>query len=306
MKTSEDRSRFVGTILILILLFLLFGTMLFWMYSVKLLTIPTGIAALLGIDQGGEEISSQLDSGGIIGMIRTDRPNDPGGISFELNYSNLLQAILDEPEAMGYRQELRVAYAQNSSSENVVIYRSGDKARVEIYEAQSADVEKNRRELMIFDNTVYLLDDSTGETRSIPRSDSISPENAAGLPSVSELLAIIEQFTPGSTDEIAGKSIDSDLPPAPTSASSDNTLTTEKNRRSEQEIVLRPTEAGNLYYIGFYDDYLGTREEYYLSLENNVVIGHSVWYSGELLYSCETVDFSTDPLVWDSDSLYKP
>ena len=309
MKTPEDRSRFVGTVLILILLFLLFGAMLFWMYSVKLLTIPAGIAALLGIDQSGEETGSPLDTGGIIGMIKTDRPDNSEGIGFEPNYSNLRQAILDEPEAPGYRQELRVAYSEDNISTSVVIYRSGDKARVEIYEAQPSEGEKIRTELMIFDSTVYLLDDRTGETRSIPRSDSVSPENAAGLPSVPELLAIIEQFSPGSADETEDtveESTDSDLPLAPLAASAENALPDGEERRSGQEIVLRPTEVGNLYYVGFCDNYLGTREEYYLSLENNVVIGHSVWYGDELLYSCETVSFLTDPSVWNSESLYRP
>ena len=311
MKTPEERARIVGTALILFFLLILFSGMLLWMYSVRLLTIPAGLAGLLGIDQNSRDTGTSDSADGLAGMIITDRTADEEPIGFELNYANLRKAILDEPELPGYRQELLVRYGQSDSPVSVTLNRAGEKARIEVFET-AAGGEKERVQLIIYDTTVYILDDRTGESRSIPRAGTVSPESTAGLPSVNELLSVLEMFVPAEsadTEPIGTESAgaettgDPDQPIEPLAAAfSENT----SSRFGEPELVMTQTEAGNVYFAAYSDNQLGTREEYVISLENNVVLSQSVWHSDELLYSCETVSFSTDPAVWNEDGLYNP
>lgn len=316
MRTPEERARIAGTVLILFLLLVVFSGMLLWMYSVRLVSIPAGIAGLLGIDQDSRDTETSVDANGLSGMIMTDRPVDGDSIGFELNYSNLRKALLDEPELPGYRQELLVRYGQSDSPVSVTLSRSGEKARIEVRET-APDGNNERVQLMIYDTTVYILDDRTGESRSVPRAGSVSPESAAGLPSIAELLSVLESHAPFETDETlpadtgqvepkpieTGTPDDTDQSVEPLAAAfSEKT----DARFGEPELTMTQTEAGNVYFASFSDNYLGTREEYVISLEHNVVLSQSVWHDGELLYSCETVSFSTDPSVWNADGLYNP
>ena len=316
MRTPEERGRIVGTVLILFFLLVVFSGMLLWMYSVRLVTIPAGIAGLLGIDQNSRDTETSVDANGLSGMIMTDRPGDDDSIGFELNYSNLRRALLDEPELPGYRQEMLVRYGQSDQPVSVTLSRSGGKTRVEVYET-SAGGEKERVQLMIYDTTVYILDDRTGESRSVPRAGSVSPESAAGLPSIDGLLAVLDSFAPLEPDEtlptdtetaepkpvVTGTPEETDQSVAPLAAA----ISEESDARfRDPELTMTQTEAGNVYFAAFSDNYLGTREEYVISLEHNVVLSQSVWHGDELLYSCETVSFSTDPSVWNADGLYNP
>lgn len=265
MRTPEDRARFVGTALILFLLLVMFCGMLFWMYSVKLLTIPAGLAGLLGIDQDDRDSETSFDAGGLAGMISSERPEDGKMLSFSTDYANLRQAILDEPAVDGYRQEFAVSYSQSAVPTDIVLIRSGDKARVEVWQDAGT-----RSKLMIFDGTVYLLDDDTGESRSIPRAENVSPESMAGVPSVAKLLEEIEKYLPAVEETVetdAETTVESDDEPlAPLM------MQNSENEIGECVIELRSTDAGNVYYVGFSDPDAGTREEYYLSLEYNVVL----------------------------------
>ena len=316
MRTPEERARIAGTVLILFLLLVVFSGMLLWMYSVRLVSIPAGIAGLLGIDQDSRDTETSVDANGLSGMIMTDRPGDGDSIGFELNYSNLRKALLDEPELPGYFQEMLVRYGQSDQPVSVTLSRSGGKTRVEVCET-SAGGEKERVQLMIYDTTVYILDDRTGESRSVPRADSVSPESAAGLPSIDGLLAVLDSFAPPEADEtlptdtepVESKPIETGTPEeTDQSVEPLAAAFSEKTdaRFGEPELTMTQTEAGNVYFASFSDNYLGTREEYVISLEHNVVLSQSVWHGGELLYSCETVSFSTDPSVWNADGLYNP
>ena len=312
MRTPEERSRAVGTVLILLVLFVIFGGLLFWMYSVKLLVIPERVASLLGIDNGGSDETVQWDPGELSGIIMNGRPEEVEGVSFELTFANLREALLTEPVSDGFRQIVRVSRApesQNSRPERIVICRSGENTRIERYETLSGSDKERRTELIIVGKySVYRLDELSGESRSLPRGDLISPENEAGLPSVQTLMSIVAGFEDAdelpesgeaetdAPDEIASESVNAE-------SSSDVTM---KERYTGGELKMLRTDYGNVYYVSFTDELIGTREEYWISLRYSVVLSHKTWYGDELLYSCETLDFSIDPGVWDKTSLYEP
>lgn len=317
MRTPEDRSRVVGTVLILCVLFVVFAGVLFWMYSVRLLEIPRPLAGLLGIGTGVGDPENGLDTS-LSGVVRNGRPDDVEGVGFEFNYENLRDALISEPEPQGFRQTVRISYGGDESK--VVICRFGDKYRVEKYK----DPEKDMTEVVIFDDfSVYHLDTSSGESRSVPRNDSITPESEAGLPSVAVLTSIIREFSVPESDETTSEtssepsgSVDEPLENTPESEivstqNSEEPLTSLElddpfSRYGDVEIKLVRSDAGNVYFVAYSDKILGTREEYYISLVHNLIISQTVKYGENLLYSCETVDFSTDISDFGEIELYEP
>ena len=317
MRTPEDRNRVVGTVLILCVLFVVFTGVLFWMYSVRLLEIPRPLAGLLGIGTGDGDPGNGLDTS-LSGVVRNGRPDDVEGVGFEFNYENLRGALLSEPEPRGFRQTVRISYGGDESK--VVICRYGDKYRVEKYDKSG----EKMTGLAIFDDfSVYHLDVSSGESRSVPRNDSITPESEAGLPSVAVLTSIIREFnvpqsgetTSGTSSDIT-EAVDEPLENTPESGTasaqnSDEPLTSLElsdplSRYDDVEIKLVRSDAGNVYFVAYSDRILGTREEYYVSLVHNLIISQTVKYGENLLYSCETVDFSTDISDFGEIELYEP
>ncbi len=311
MRTPEDRSRVVGTVLILCVLFVVFAGVLFWMYSVRLLEIPRPLAGLLGIGTGDGDPENGLDTS-LSGVVRNGRPDDVEGVGFEFNYENLRGALLSEPEPRGFRQTVRISYGGDDSK--VVICRYGDKYRVEKYR----NYDGNMTELAIFDEfSVYHLDVKSGESRSVPRNDSVTPESEAGLPSVSVLTSIIREFD---TDETIGTapetSSDQPLEGLTESEAASDWKSDEPaaaadfgdilSRYADVGIEMIRSDAGNVYFVAYSDTILGTREEYYVSLVHNLIISQTVKYGGNLLYSCETVDFSTDISDFGEEELYEP
>lgn len=191
-----------------------------------------------------------------------------------------------------------------------VLYRNGDMARIERYEL--SEDEMKRVELMIYDrDSVYHLDDTTGESRSLVRSADVSPENAAGMPEIEKLVSVIGEITSNEetveTDEVTTALVDEVDSDAEFPAEFYSDVPVEETERwAELRILLKVSEIGNVYYVSFFDNYLATFEEYYLSLEHNTVLSHTVSYDGKVLYSVETVSFSADAEVWDIDELYRP
>lgn len=313
MRTPEDRARAVGTALILLVLLAIFGGILFWMYSVKLLVIPDRVAELLGIDPGAGVDTVTWDTGELSGVIKNGRPTETVGVSFDLTYENLRDALLSESAPEGFRQTVRVTYSPDSSdarSESRVIFRSGDKWRIERYGSGRTPAEASRTALMIVGSySMYRLDDITGESRSVPINDSISPENEAGLPSVETLLGIVAEFEAPEAEDTAALETSGD-----TEAQADEITVSQakgengedKPRYIDGQVAMLRTENGNVYYVSFNDNILGTFEEYYLSLEYRVIISHSTMYGDERLYSFETLDFTVEPDVWNRASLYQP
>lgn len=311
MRTPEDRSRVVGTVLILCVLFVVFAGVLFWMYSVRLLEIPRPLAGLLGIGTGDGDPENGLDTS-LSGVVRNGRPDDVEGVGFEFNYENLRGALLSEPEPRGFRQTVRISYGGDESK--VVICRFGDKYRVEKYR----NYDGNMTELAIFDEfSVYHLDVKSGESRSVPRNDSITPESEAGLPSVSVLTSIIREFdTDETTGTVPETSSDQPLEGLTESEAASDWKSDEPaaaadfgdilSRYADVGIEMVRSDAGNVYFVAYSDTILGTREEYYISLVHNLIISQTVKYGGNLLYSCETVDFSTDISDFGEEELYEP
>lgn len=323
MKIPEEKSRVIGTVLILAVLALVFGAILTWMYSVNLLMIPDSIARFLGISANNGDGDLLIDTS-LAGVIKAERPEDERSISYELSYENFRAALLSENEPEGFRLRMRVKYSSDAEEKletqiesdeqdknefiDINFYRSGDKYRIERLDSQG-----NMIELAIFNSySVYYHDYLTGASRSLPRSDDISPENEAGLPSAAELLEIVRQFPENNIDiddpyddeqEEIGD-IDDSLEISPFAMRSDSSE--ELPRYSDGIVEMVSTELGNLYLVSYFDTFLGTREEYFLSLEYNVIVSHSIWLDETLIYSAELLEFSTDSAEWDKISLYEP
>ncbi len=339
MKIPEEKSRAIGTALILIALTIVFGSILAWMYSVNLLIIPDGLARILGISTDGDGDELMLDTS-LAGVIRNERSEDRASIGYELDYENLRAALLSETALDGYMLKMRVRYPSAVGESNEVslqtaadsvevdeqslteeteqidenaftdisIYRSGEKFRVERYNARG-----ELKELEIFNSyAVYHYDPETEASRSVPRSDGVSPENAAGLPSVTELLEIVRQFSENTVeyDEIAEKTtepvVEADGASPISPLEEDATEAENFVRYTDGAVELAETELGNLYFVGYFDTLLGTREEYFLSLKYNVIMSQCIWHGDELLYSSETIEFSVDPEDWSDTALYEP
>ena len=68
--------------------------------------------------------------------------------------------------------------------------------------------------------------------------------------------------------------------------------------------VLLKTDFGSVYFIAFDDTFLGTHEEYYVSLEGRVVLRQLTTIGDTVLFSCTAVRYSLDPNDFSSESLY--
>lgn len=307
IRTVEDRNRFVGTALILFVLLIIFGGVLCWMYSVKLLTIPNSLLELFGMNNS-EDGSGTLDTGELSWMIKDNKTVAGKEIVYELNYENLRAAILSEQQTDGFKQEVSVTYVDGNATYST-LYKSGKNARIEIYELTD-EGEKLRTELVIYDsNTVYHLDCKTGKSRSVVRSEDVSPENAAKMPSVDELLYIIEEISKNETAEVTTSAeieTTDEYTPEQLSDGENIDYANTFSRWRDLNIFMKSTEIGNVYQVSFYDDYLGTFEEYYLSLEYNTVLYQAVFYGDERIYLCETLSFSTEKDDWSDTLLYTP
>lgn len=211
----------IGTTIIAIVLLIIFGGLLFGMYSVRLIVLPESISQLLGLGQAhtDDETSDLVDE--LDGAVRGQAPNEVVEVVFEVDLETLLQAFLDEPRPEGVYIEAEFAYHETNSGilstqspqsqseseaerqqketfsaafEPVIgasarFVRDGNRFRAEIFESGKTKL------LMIGDGTtVFFRDNVTGESRSLPQSGDFSPENEIGFPSVDALFDVIYSF----------------------------------------------------------------------------------------------------------------
>lgn len=282
-RDEYARSTAIGTLIIVLIAVLLFAGVFYWMYSVKLLWLPESLKKLFGFGANDSDDTLPWDNSELAGAVRSGKSTGDIELFFDVNYETLRAALLGEPEPEGIYQNLRVRYYDGGEAvpHRVIFVRDGDRFRIERY---ADDMMMNLCELIVADDkTLYYRDMSTGELRGLPRAADISPESEAGLPTIDDLLSVV--------GEAFGE----------TSASEPS----EESRYADCELMLLRTDAGNVYYVAYNDTLLGLREEYYISLDNRVILNHNT-YSGErLVYSCETLSFSTDRSVYGNNDKYK-
>lgn len=330
----RENSVAVGTAIVAVVLILLFGGLLYWMYSVRLLILPDSIAEIIGIEQRDTN-DAAIDLDELDGAVRNHASTQRVMVDFDINYESLREAFLLEPEPEGVFVEMKYAYRGNvpvnnfdsnddiatysgimpvsSNSGSIRFYRHGSSFRVSDFDISGA-----LTKVIIGDSsTTYYRDQASGEFRSIPRSEGITPENEAGLPSIDSLFEIVAQFPTGENvgEETSSSDVTTsfdDLPVIDTTESDDSLpdFTVESSapeaasRYENCELCLLKTDFGSVYFITFDDTLLGTHEEYYVSLEGRVVLRQLTTSGDTVLFSCTAVRYSLDPDDFSSESLY--
>ena len=132
-------------------------------------------------------------------------------------------------------------------------------------------------------NALYTLDYSSGESETIPLTSNISPENEAGIPDIDTLIEAVGAFA--SAEE---------------STSAENSMGV-----ADTVLKLLPTEKGNVYYISYTYPNVNLSEEYYVSLDDRIIIFANIKQNGQNVYSYEVLGFSTDSKSYSDDSLYQ-
>ena len=331
----RENSVAVGTAIIAVVLILLFGGLLYWMYSVRLLILPDSIAEIIGIGQQHDTNDTSIDLEELDGAVRNRASTQRVMVDFDIDYESLREAFLLEPEPDGVFVEMKYTYGGNilvnssdvnndsapvsgilpinSSSGSIRFYRNGSSFRISDF-----DISGTLAKVIIGDSsTTYYRDQASGEFRSIPRSPGITPESEAGLPSIDSLFEIVAQFptienggdVTSESDETTGFD---DFPEIDTSSSdnispdisrenSEPALAADSGGRYENcELCLLKTDFGSVYFIAF----VGTHEEYYVSLEGRVVLRQLTTIGDTVLFSCTAVRYSLDPDDFSSESLY--
>ncbi len=284
--SAPDRSNVPGTIVILAAALLVFGLLMGWMYSVGMIELPGFLTRMFGL--GREDLPDDLpwNAEELAGIIRRGETSEGEMLSWDVTYENLRGALLtaDDPEnlylsAEVTRYDTLNAAAAQENTRRVLMRKSGSRFRVELY---SDDSFAKRTALMVSDGfqTAYL-DDLTGEKKVYPRANDFSPETEAGIPSVEGLLDILAQVFPVSQDE------------SPAEGYADCTLT------------LLDTEDGYVYYIAYLDESLGFFDEYFLSLENRLILYAASSVGGRPIYSYEVSGVSTAPPNAAAEAFYQ-
>lgn len=335
----RENSVAVGTAIIAVVLILLFGGLLYWMYSVRLLILPDSIAEIIGIGQQHDTNDTSIDLEELDGAVRNHASTQRVMVDFDIDYESLREAFLLEPEPDGVFVEMKYTYGGNilvnssdvnndsapvsgilptySSSGSIRFYRNGSSFRISDF-----DISGTLTKVIIGDSsTTYYRDQASGEFRSIPRSPGITPESEAGLPSIDSLFEIVAQFptienggdVTSESDETTGfddfpeidTSSSDNISPDITKENSEPALAADSGGRYENcELCLLKTDFGSVYFIAFDDTFLGTHEEYYVSLEGRVVLRQLTTIGDTVLFSCTAVRYSLDPNDFSSESLY--
>ena len=338
MKKRDDlavpHSSAPGLIILVVLLLIIFGAILYWMCSVRLLILPDFITDLLGLPSNDRYEVVPWDSEALEGAVRNGKSTEKVEISFDTSYENLRAALLGEPEPEGIYQSVRISYYYDDqvSERRVILTRWGDRFRIEKY---ADDSYGSLVELIVGDGTTAsYYDEATGLSRSLPLPDDYSCENEAGIPSVETLLDILEEFpdsVTADTDAPDSEAIDtsyaatdaiesgqinaldnidsidaeiSDMDATDDSDISNSDIMSDAERYTDCELMLLYTENGNVYYLAFNDNKYATREEYYISLDCLMITEHNTYFQDKLLYSCKTLSYSQDPEVYAREDEY--
>ena len=308
----RENSVAAGTAIIAVVLILLFGGLLYWMYSVRLLILPDSIAEIIGIGQQHDTNDTSIDLEELDGAFRNRASTQRVMVDFDIDYESVNSSDVNNDSA-----SVSGILPINSSSGSIRFYRNGSSFRISDF-----DISGTLTKVIIGDSsTTYYRDQASGEFRSIPRSPGITPESEAGLPSIDSLFEIVAQFPTienggDVTSESDETTVFDDFPEIDTSSSdnispditrenSEPALAADSGGRYENcELCLLKTDFGSVYFIAFDDTFLGTHEEYYVSLEGRVVLRQLTTIGDTVLFSCTAVRYSLDPNDFSSESLY--
>ena len=166
-----------------IVLILLFGGLLYWMYSVRLLILPDSIAEIIGIGQQHDTNDTSIDLEELDGAVRNHASTQRVMVDFDIDYESLREAFLLEPEPDGVFVEMKYTYGGNievnssdvnndsapvsgilpinSSSGSIRFYRNGSSFRISDF-----DISGTLTKVIIGDSsTTYYRDQASGEFR---------------------------------------------------------------------------------------------------------------------------------------------
>lgn len=288
---KESRSVALGTAIIVIAMVIVFGAVFAWMYSMDLLFLPDFAKDIFGISDDDGDV--RWDLGALSEIVKSER--DEGGevVTFDVTYENLRAAFLSEEAPEGLYLSADVSYYADgeASTRRIRYYRDGDRFRTETYAIGDSEMLETLK--IANSEHVTVIDRTTGESRTIPRTAGIYPENEAGIPSVDTLLSAIEAF-PEMTGDVSDTA---DTAPAGSDAA-------ETSHVTDCELRMVRTDSGNVYYIAYTYKDLGLREEYYVSLDYRIIISANTTLAGKPVYSYKTVRIATEPEVWSEDTLY--
>lgn len=85
----RENSVAVGTAIIAVVLILLFGGLLYWMYSVRLLILPDSIAEIIGIGQQHDTNDTSIDLEELDGAVRNRASTQRVMVDFDIDYESL-------------------------------------------------------------------------------------------------------------------------------------------------------------------------------------------------------------------------
>ncbi len=279
-RRDEDGAQSValGTIIIVIVLVLVFGAAFRYMYSLDILFLGDFMGGFLGLDDKNNE--TPFDVGELYEIVKVGKDSAKEGIILDISYENMLDALLTEKDSEGVYLKARINYYDNSeaSGHYITYHRFGEKFRIEAF---ADSKETSPKTLKVCDSVAISFTDFTAnKTVTYKKADDISPENEAGIPTVDGLLQILEQFP--NTDILSESSADDCI------------------------LKMINTEKGNVYYVAFTNTETGLCEEYYVVPEYLTIISSlTSTIDGDIIYSYEVTDFSTDPKYYSDYSLYK-
>ncbi len=280
---KESRSAALGTVIIVIVMAIVFGAVFAWMYSMELLLLPDFVENILGLSDRGNEAGH--DPGALSEIVKAGKDEENSNITFDITYENLRDAVLRESAADGIYISADVGYYKNgeASLRRIHFWQDGDRFRSEIYAVGDSD---KLETVKIADaEYVTVIDAPTSESRKIARTADITPENEVGIPSVETLLSAIEAFPEYLNSE-------------------ESVFTAEGDTLSKCTVEMVRYEDSNAYLVSFIYAELGLTEEYYVSLEHNIILSCTSKKDGVPVYSYSVVSVSDDPAIWSDDILY--
>ncbi len=284
-KSDSTHNIALGTLIIIVVMVIVFSAVFYWMWSMDMLFLPSFIEDMFGIgDEGDEPV---WDLGALSNLVKDGKDEAGESVVLDITYENLRDAFLAKEQEPGIYITADIKYFANGEEfvRRIVYSRDGERFRIEQHYVtpKNSSTFSEIEILKISDgNVLYTLDYSSGESNSIPLTSSVSPENEAGIPDIDALIAAVGSFSS----------------PEDTSASENSNVV------ADTELKLLRTEKGNVYYISYTYSDIDLTEEYYVSLDERIIIYANTEQGGKSVYSYEVLGFSTDVKSYSDDSLY--
>ena len=285
-KGESTHNIALGTTIIIIVMVIIFSAVFYWMWSMDMLFLPSFIEDIFGLNDEGDD--PVWDLGALSNLVKEGKSEDGESVTLDITYENLRDAFLAKEREAGIYITADVKYIANGEefTRRVVYSRDGERFRIEQhYIAPKGSGASEKIEILkISDgNALYTLDYSSGESEIIPLTSNISPENEAGIPDIDTLIEAVGAFASAKESSSAEYSMGV----------------------ADTVLKLLPTEKGNVYYISYTYPNVNLSEEYYVSLDDRIIIFANIKQNGQDVYSYEVLGFSTDSKSYSDDSLYQ-